>query len=51
MDAEEKNMDKKRYKEIFKKLDKNGNGKIESKDLIDELGVSEKDAQVCKLAQ
>jgi Ca2+-binding EF-hand superfamily protein len=40
------NEDKERYERIFKKLDRNHNGKIDINDLRDELGVSEKYAQV-----
>lgn len=40
--------EKKRYEEIFHKLDRNKNGRIDIHDLRDELGVSEKFAQVRK---
>lgn len=39
-------MDRKRYEEIFKKLDRDSNGKIDIHDLRDALGMSEKFAQV-----
>ena len=39
-------MDRVRYEEIFKKLDRDGNGKIDIHDLRDALGMSEKFAQV-----
>jgi Ca2+-binding EF-hand superfamily protein len=39
-------MDRKRYEEIFKKLDTDANGKIDIHDLRDALGMSEKVAQV-----
>lgn len=39
-------MDKARYEEIFKKLDRDGNGKIDINDLRDTLGMTEKAAQV-----
>lgn len=44
IDSEE--MDMKRYEELFKKLDRDGNGKIDIHDLRDALGMSEKFAQV-----
>lgn len=39
-------MDRARYEEIFKKLDRDGNGKIDIHDLRDELGMTEKAAKV-----
>lgn len=39
-------MDRARYEEIFKKLDRDGNGKIDIHDLKDALGFSEKFAKV-----
>lgn len=39
-------MDKARYEEIFKKLDRDGNGRIDIHDLRDTLGMSENLAQV-----
>lgn len=39
-------MDRARYEEVFKKLDRDGNGKIDIHDLRDELGMSEKQAKV-----
>lgn len=45
-DIEIDEMDMKRYEELFKKLDRDNNGKIDIKDLRDALGMSEKLAQV-----
>lgn len=39
-------MDKERYEKIFKKLDVNSDGRIDIRDLRDELGISENYAQV-----
>lgn len=45
-DIEIDEMDMKRYEELFKKLDRDNNGKIDIHDLRDALGMSEKLAQV-----
>lgn len=39
-------MDRIRYEDIFKKLDRDGNGKIDIHDLRDELGMTENAAKV-----
>lgn len=45
-ESETDEMDMKRYEELFKKIDRNNNGKIDIHDLRDALGMSEKFAQV-----